>query len=102
MMQLSVIRWPGGQLPSTTDLRRQLEEDGYSTYQWRDEGGTDYGLHSHNHDECIWVVSGTLIFSVSGRELRLQEGDRLLLPKGTVHRARVPREPATYLIGELA
>ena len=36
----------------------------------------------------------------AGREFRLHPGDRLMLPKGTLHSAHPGPDGVTYLIGE--
>ena len=40
------------------------------------------------------------MFGTDGRALRLEAGDRLMLPAGTVHTAHAGAAGATYLIGE--
>lgn len=81
-------------------LQRQLEAEGFSVWAWTDPPGSNYQPHSHDHDESLWVVRGEIIFGAAGREFRLGPGDRLMLPKGTVHTARAGADGATYLIGE--
>jgi len=100
-MKLGVIPWNGGGGVREDELRRALEEEGFDVFRWRDEAGADYQPHSHDHDESLWVLDGEIVFGTSGRELRLKAGDRLLLPRGTVHTARAGAAGATYLIGEL-
>lgn len=101
MMKLEVIPWNGGGRVLEDDLRQQLEGEGYDVFRWRDEAGADYHPHSHDHDESLWVLDGEIVFGSGGRELRLKPGDRLMLPKGTIHTARPGGIGATYLIGEL-
>ena len=81
-------------------LRRQLEAEGFEVWAWTDSPDADYQPHTHDHDESLWVVDGEIIFGAGGREFRLGPGDRLMLPKGTVHTARAGVAGATYLIGE--
>lgn len=100
-MKLGVIPWNGGGRVQEDDLRRQMESEGFDVFRWRDEAGAAYQPHSHDHDESLWVVDGALVFGSGGREFRLKPGDRLLLPKGTVHTARAGGTGVTYLIGEL-
>jgi len=100
-MKLGVIPWNGGGNVGEDDLRQKLEDEGFDVFRWRDEAGADYQPHSHDHDESLWVLDGEIVFGASGREYRLKRGDRLMLPKGTVHTARAGRVGATYLIGEM-
>lgn len=100
-MKLEVIPWSNGGSVLEDQLRQTLEDEGFDVFHWRDEAGADYRPHSHDHDESLWVVDGEIVFGAAGREFRLKRGDRLMLPKGTVHTARAGGIGATYLIGEL-
>ena len=99
-MRLEVITWNGEAAPSETDLRQRLEDEGFDVFHWRDEAGAYYQPHSHGHDESLWVLDGEMTFSAAGREFRLGAGDRLMLPRGTIHTARAGTDGVTYLIGE--
>ena len=99
-MRLEVIPWNGAPPPSEDNLRQRLEQEGFDVFRWRDEAGADYQPHSHDHHESLWVVDGELVFGAGGREFHLRPGDRLLLPKGTVHTARAGAAGVTNLIGE--
>jgi quercetin dioxygenase-like cupin family protein len=99
-MQLERIPWPGPEAPEESALRERLEREGFSAFSWRDAPGATYSAHSHDHDESLWVVDGEITFGAEGEELRLAPGDRLMLPRGTVHTARAGPRGATYLIGE--
>jgi len=99
-MRLEVIRWNGERLPEEESLRQELQADGYDVFHWRDETGVDYQRHSHDADQCLWVIEGEMLFGTEGNEFSLRPGDRLVLPRGTVHTARAGRSGVTYLIGE--
>jgi quercetin dioxygenase-like cupin family protein len=99
-MQLGVIPWDGTAPPVASDLRTRLERDGFSPFLWSDSPRAHYSPHSHDHDESIWVVEGEIVFGAEGRTLRLGPGDRLMLPKGTMHTADAGTAGATYWIGE--
>ena len=81
-------------------LKQRLESEGFEVFRWRDEPGVDYRPHTHDHDESLWVIEGAIVFSVGGREYRLEPGDRLTLPAGTVHTAQAGANGAAYLIGQ--
>jgi len=99
-MRLQVIPWEQTEPPSEQELRGRLSAEGFESFRWRDEPGADYQPHAHDHDEALWVVEGEITFGVAGQDYRLRPGDRLNLPKGTVHTARAGVRGATYLIGE--
>jgi quercetin dioxygenase-like cupin family protein len=81
-------------------LRRQLESEGYSVFEWTDAPGTAYGRHSHAEDQSHCVISGRLELTVDDETYVLSAGDRDFLPANTVHSAFVPGdESVRYLIG---
>jgi quercetin dioxygenase-like cupin family protein len=99
-MKMEVLPWPERVAPNEKVLRERLESDGFEIFCWTDQPGADYTPHSHDHDESLWCIAGLITFGIAGREYPLGAGDRLMLPKGTVHTAKVGAEGATYLIGQ--
>ena len=99
-MAIQVERWAANTAPEATQLRRKLQSEGYSVFQWTDAPGTKYGPHAHSEDQSHWIVSGALELRVGHETYRLRAGDRDYLPANTVHSASVSDdEPVTYLIG---
>jgi quercetin dioxygenase-like cupin family protein len=99
-MKLERIAWSGPGAPTEDALRRRLAADGFDAFSWEDGPDATYSPHSHDHDESLWVVDGDITFGADGAEFRLGCGDRLMLPRGTVHTARAGAQGARYLIGE--
>ena len=86
--------------PDPRSLRRQLELEGYSVFEWSDAPGTVYGPHSHAEAQSHWIVSGELELTVGDETYALRAGDRDFLPANTTHSAFVPgHQPVRYLIG---
>jgi len=99
-LSLNVERWGGAGPPDKETLRRQMEAEGYSVFEWTDAPGTSYGLHSHAEDQSHWIVRGSLVLRVGWEEYTLRAGDRDYLPANTEHSAVVPEgEAVVYLIG---
>src|SRR5713226_4962080 len=99
-MSIEVERWNKATPPNGSDLRKDLEGDGYSVSQWSDAPGTKYGPHSHAEDQSHWIVSGELELRVGHEVYTLRAGDRDFLPANTMHSAFVPGDDAVvYLIG---
>jgi quercetin dioxygenase-like cupin family protein len=96
-MRLERIAWEEAGTPTERALLQRLEAE---AFVWRDEPGADYQPHAHDHDESLWVIAGEITFGAGGEEFRLGPGDRLMLPRGTVHTARAGRDGARYLIGQ--
>jgi quercetin dioxygenase-like cupin family protein len=76
-----------------------LPAEGLVPYSWGNGPHDTYAAHSHEYDKVIYVVSGSIVFGLpeQGTAFELKAGDRLDLPKGTVHVAQVGREGVTCL-----
>lgn len=101
-MKLEVLRWNAGGTPGEAALRASLEAEGYSVLSWTDRPGATYEPHSHDHDESLWLIRGEMTFRIAGDTYCLGAGDRLMLPRGTVHSAVAGSEGAAYLVGDRA
>ena len=99
-MKLERIAWDEAGTPTESGLLQRLEAEGFEAFVWRDDPGADYQPHAHDHDESLWVIAGEITFGAGGEDHRLGPGDRLMLPRGTVHTARAGRDGARYLIGQ--
>jgi quercetin dioxygenase-like cupin family protein len=97
-MELRHIPWTDPQTPGEPLLRRHLESQGYEVTTWRDPADRLYDPHTHPEDESLWVVRGQIVLQADGREFPLGPGDRLELPRGTLHTARAGPDGAMYLI----
>ena len=99
-MSIEIERWSDLASPDQQTLRKLLESDGYSVFQWSDAPGTKYGPHAHQEDQSHWILSGELELRVGHETYTLRAGDRDFLPANTMHSAFVPgKRPVTYLIG---
>lgn len=87
-------------MPNEDDLRANLEAEGYSVLAWSDAAAATYAPHHHDHDESLWIVRGAMTFGIAGESYQLGAGDRLLLPRGTVHSAVAGAAGAAYLVGQ--
>jgi quercetin dioxygenase-like cupin family protein len=68
-----------------------MGREGLHPYSWSNGPGDVYAPHSHDYDKVIYVVSGSIAFGLplENREIEMRPGDRLDLPGGIVHDARV-------------
>ena len=99
-MNIEVEHWGEESPPNSAELRRLLQDQGYSVFEWTDAPGTKYGPHAHAEDQSHWILSGKLELRVGHETYTLRAGDRDYLPANTMHSAFVPGdEPVTYLIG---
>jgi len=48
----------------------------------------DYITHTHEKDEFIYIMEGSLVVEMDGREEEVRQGEAILIPAGTAHRPR--------------
>ena len=75
--------------PTEESLRAKLEGLGYSVSRYVYPPGTFFPEHTHSVDKIDAVVSGRFRMTVEGRELTLEAGDCLAVPRGIPHSAEV-------------
>jgi mannose-6-phosphate isomerase-like protein (cupin superfamily) len=98
---VKVTPWPDENPPSRDELWRRMVDEGLDPYAWSNGPHDIYAAHTHNYDKVIYVISGSITFGLPElqRNLTLFPGDRLDLPKGTLHDAMVGREGVVCLEG---
>jgi uncharacterized protein YjlB len=86
-----VTPWSDSISPTQSTLWNLLAEEGLSPYSWSNGPHDIYAAHSHSYNKVIYVVQGSITFSLPelGNQLTLKAGDRLDLPAGVVHDAVV-------------
>jgi quercetin dioxygenase-like cupin family protein len=55
-------------------------------------------IHHHSGVEAIYVIRGEACYETEARGFRLQKGETLAIPTGTLHRAVVPGPALRYVI----
>jgi quercetin dioxygenase-like cupin family protein len=93
--------WPGPGKPNEEALLTAYRKEGVTPYRWGNAPGDVYPPHSHPFHKIIFVLQGSIVFELagSGEAVALQGGDRLDLPPGVVHSARVGPEGVECLEG---
>ena len=84
--------------------REEVLEDLIKTGHWPttyvSEPSPELPLHSHNLDVTGYVMSGAAyVLDEEGRRFNLEPGDKLEIPKGTVHAEGEVKETTTYIVG---
>ena len=89
--KLKVSKWEGANLPTRTEIEKQLISENLNATSWSNGPGDRYSTHAHDFDKVIYVVEGEINFALpeSGGEFSLHAGDRLDLPAHTPHAAIV-------------
>lgn len=98
-MTARVTPWPEKSRPAKDSMLARLREEGLSPYEWSNEPGYVYPDHSHTYHKVIYVVRGSIRFTLPHRSeaLDVQPGDRLDLVAGIVHGAIVGPEGVVCL-----
>ena len=93
---MRVVHWDEIADGSLTEaaLRRKLQRLGYDVSRYVYPPGTYFPEHTHGIDKMDAVVSGRFRMIVEGREVVLEAGDILAVPRGTVHSAEVVGDEA--------
>lgn len=82
-------------------LEQQLHREGFQhTYVWSDGPGAYYPDHTHASETAHVILDGEMTLSMEGRSVSCRIGDRVDVPAGAVHSARMGPEGCRYLIGE--
>ncbi|HEY7546925.1 MAG TPA: cupin domain-containing protein [Blastocatellia bacterium] len=74
---------------SESAMRRKLEERGYRVSRYVYPPGTFFPDHTHGIDKIDAVLSGRFRMTIEGREVILEAGEWISVPRGTVHSAEV-------------
>ena len=70
-------------------LRRKLQDQGYHVSRYVYPPGTYFAPHDHAVDKIDGVLSGRFRMTMHGKEVILEAGDCLAVPRGALHSAEV-------------
>jgi mannose-6-phosphate isomerase-like protein (cupin superfamily) len=87
--QLHVTPWPGPDRPTQEAILRRFADEGLEPHLWANGPLDEYPPHDHSYHKVLYVVFGSITFGVGDRKITLKTGDRLDLPPGMLHDARV-------------
>jgi len=48
----------------------------------------DYITHTHDRDEFVYILEGSLIVEIEGHQEEVRQGEAILIPAGKPHRPR--------------
>lgn len=98
-MELRVQRWEKPEAPTERELRALYHQEGLNPYPWSNGPGFTYVAHSHSYHKILYVVRGSITWVLPEMDLEIETraGDRLDLPRGVVHAARVGSQGVTCL-----
>lgn len=82
-------------------LKQKLKDEGFThVYEWTDAAGVEYPEHSHKGKVNFYVTSGSILMNVSGKETLVKTGERMDVPVGVSHTAKVGPGGCTFIVGE--
>lgn len=80
-----ITRWQAPLTPTRNQLHSILEKEGLEPYEESYAPQEKVIEHRHPFAEIRYVVSGELIFNISGNQFVLRAGDRIEIPANTKH-----------------
>lgn len=90
-LKLKIEKWDertDGDL-TESNMKRKLEKQGYKYIMYTFSPGTDFPDHTHDVSKKDAILTGRFEFGMYGKTVVLEPGDMVLVPKNTVHNARV-------------
>ena len=100
-MDVQVDRHTGANAdPKQIDAHVRVEAR--DVYGWSNGPGDRYEQHAHAYNKLLYCTQGSIDFVLGdGRTLTLRPGDRMVLPAGTPHTARVGPEGCVCVEGKV-
>jgi quercetin dioxygenase-like cupin family protein len=90
-MELRVLKWQEPQPPTESNIQAKIRAENLRGYTWSNGPLDEYSAHTHAYDKILYVLSGSIIWILlqTNEQIETRAGDRIALPRGTVHAARV-------------
>jgi quercetin dioxygenase-like cupin family protein len=95
MSDLEHIR---GQFLSEELARADVEREDFYPVEYTHPNAQTIGTHCHPIEETVYLLRGSITFTIAGKSYQLDIGDRLRLPAMTPHSV-VVEAGTTYLAG---
>ena len=96
---VQVLRWPHARPLPEGEVQAFFSARGLKFTRWSNPPGDRYAAHSHAYRKMLFCVAGGITFALTDleREVTLRPGDRLTIPEGVRHSARVGEEGVTCI-----
>ena len=88
-MSHEIIKWTGSKSPSKEELELMFKKRNLDFYGFSNRAGYRYAEHSHDYNKFLVMAGGRMKWVIDGKEEILDEGDAVILPKGTRHEVTV-------------
>ena len=91
-----------GPPPDAIAIEKRLRSEARDVYGWSNGPADRYEQHAHAYHKLLYCTRGSIEFILAdGSALTLKPGDRMLLPAGTQHGARVGAEGCACVEGKV-
>lgn len=90
-MELAITHWQNPEPPAERALQEKIRAEHLRGYTWSNGPFDEYSAHTHSFDKILYVLSGSItwILPQTQQEIETRPGDRIDLPRNTVHAAKV-------------
>jgi quercetin dioxygenase-like cupin family protein len=80
---------------------KKLREEGFGDFfVWQDGPGAYYPNHTHTGLTAHVILDGEMTLTLEGRPHVYRTGERIDVPAGAVHSARMGPKGCKYLVGQ--
>lgn len=93
-----ITRWQAPVLPTKEQVKMIFEAEGMSPIEEVYEPKTVIPDHRHPFDEVRMVLTGALFLNISGNQLLLRAGDKIVIPSNTRHSKATEGEEACLCV----
>lgn len=88
-------------MKTVSEIKDEFKGEGFSNvYEWTDEPNTKYSEHSHKGRVSFYVTKGNILININGSSTLVESGERLDVPVGVAHTAKVGSDGCSYIVGE--
>lgn len=78
-----------------------LQKEGFKfIYEWEDKPGVNYTSHAHKGKVAFYIAKGSIEMTMNGKIYELKIGDRMDVPPGVSHVAKVGMDGCIFVVGE--
>ena len=90
-MELEITPWQDAQPATESAIQQKIRAENLRGYVWSNGPHDEYSAHTHSFDKILYVLSGSItwILPQTNQAIETRAGDRIALPRDTVHAARV-------------
>jgi len=91
METFRVTPWQGAPSPTQYDVQEKIRAEDLRGYIWSNRPLDEYAAHTHSFGKIVYVLAGSIVWLLpeTGQKVETFAGDRIDLPRETMHAAQV-------------